>query len=60
MQEDESEDWLVNKLQALIDIAFRMTTGNMEALRPSGLLLLKVGFTFKNPYSSPMYRTSGC
>ena len=44
MQEVESGDWLVSKLQALIDIAFRMTTGNMEALRPSGLLLLKVLF----------------
>ena len=42
MQEDQGGDWLVSKLQALIDTAFRMTTGNMEALRVPGLLLLKV------------------
>lgn len=35
-------DWLVLQLQPLIDIAFRMTTGNVETLRSSGLQLLKV------------------
>jgi len=40
--QDAEGDWLVNQVQAFIDIAFRMTTGNVEALRPSGLLLLKV------------------
>lgn len=36
-------DWLVLRLQMLIDIAFKMATGQVEALRPMGLRLLKVG-----------------
>ena len=31
------------RLQMLIDIAFKMATGQVEALRPMGLRLLKVG-----------------
>ncbi len=38
-------DWLVAQLQALVDVAFKMATGPMEALRPLGLKLLKVLFS---------------
>ena len=42
LQKMTTGDWLVSQLQSLIDIAFRMATGNVEALRSSGLQLLKV------------------
>ena len=32
-------DWLVAKLQALVEVGFRMATGTAEALRPVGLAL---------------------
>lgn len=32
-------DWLVGKLQALVEVGFRMATGMAEALRPTGLAL---------------------
>ena len=43
MQRANSGDWLILQLQALIDVAFKMATGTVEALRPMGLQLLKVG-----------------
>ena len=38
----EAGAWLVLQLQALVDAGFKMATGQVEALRPLGLLLLKV------------------
>ena len=32
----------MSQLQTLIDVAFKMATGSVEALRPLGLKLLKV------------------
>ncbi len=34
-------DWLVSKLQALIDAGFKMASGAVEALRPLGVQLLQ-------------------
>ena len=34
-------DWLVGKLQALIDAGFKMASGAVEALRPLGVQLLQ-------------------
>lgn len=34
-------DWLVGQLQQLVDCAFKMATGQTEALRPIGLRLLR-------------------
>ena len=52
MQRANSGDWLILQLQALIDVAFKMATGTVEALRPMGLQLLKVGCV---PESSTFY-----
>lgn len=32
-------EWLVVKLQSLVEVGFRMATGSVEALRPTGLAL---------------------
>ncbi|KAK9820084.1 hypothetical protein WJX72_005985 [[Myrmecia] bisecta] len=37
-----SGDWLVLRLQMLIDVGFKMATGQVEGLRPMGLKLLKL------------------
>jgi hypothetical protein len=34
-------DWLVAQLPRLVDVGFKMATGQAEALRPLGLKLLK-------------------
>ena len=34
-------DWLVNKLQSLVDTGFRLASGQLESLRPLGLNLLR-------------------
>ena len=36
-----SGDWLVNKLQSLVDTGFRLASGQLESLRPLGLNLLQ-------------------
>ncbi|KAK9838575.1 hypothetical protein WJX81_008486 [Elliptochloris bilobata] len=38
---DARGDWLVAQLPALVDAGFRMATGQVEALRPLGLRLLR-------------------
>lgn len=35
-------DWLVLRLAAIVDVGFKMSTGQLEALRPMGLKLLRV------------------
>lgn len=35
-------DWLVLKLQSLVDTGFRLACGQLESLRPLGLNLLQV------------------
>ena len=51
------------RLQMLIDIAFKMATGQVEALRPTGLRLLKVGrtnaFLHRTLTRAPHGRNSG-
>ena len=37
-----SGDWLVLKLQSLVDTGFRLACGQLESLRPLGLNLLQV------------------
>ena len=47
LQAARDGDWLVAQLQALVEVAFKMATGPVEALRPLGLKLLKVFFSQK-------------
>ncbi|KAK9865210.1 hypothetical protein WJX84_003181 [Apatococcus fuscideae] len=35
-------DWLVLRLAAIVDVGFKMSTGQLEALRPMGLKLLRL------------------
>ena len=37
-------DWLVLRLAALVDVGFKISTGQLEAIRPMGLKLLRVRF----------------
>lgn len=47
------EDFLVDHLQSLIDLGFKLSTGDMEALRPAGVLLLREVIAFFGDVADP-------
>ena len=49
-----SGDWLVQKLQALIEAGFKMASLQVEALRPMGLELLRTVLLKFGPASDPL------